>query len=157
MLSLGLLLSLLVSPGIQFFSEVLPELNILFLKPEFSNFISHFSFRTIASAIILFEVTGQLSHLLPVLLTVLIASSLGNFFTLSVYDELLREKGLPFMPPISMCPFPAFRLSVFPAFQLSGLPPFRFSTFAFLPLSFRLSAVRLSAFPFFCLRSLIPF
>lgn len=56
--------------------------------------------RTIASAIILFELTGQLTHLLPVLLSVLIASSVGNFCTLSVYDELLREKGLPFMPPI---------------------------------------------------------
>jgi len=56
--------------------------------------------RTVASGIIVFELTGQMTHLLPVLITVLIAASVGNFFTLSVYDTLLREKGLPFIPAI---------------------------------------------------------
>jgi chloride channel 2 len=56
--------------------------------------------RTVASGIIVFELTGQMTHLLPVLMTVLIAASVGNFFTLSVYDTLLREKGLPYIPAI---------------------------------------------------------
>jgi len=56
--------------------------------------------RTVASGIIVFELTGQLTYLLPVLLCVLIAASVGNFFTASVYDTLLREKGLPFIPAI---------------------------------------------------------
>jgi CBS domain-containing protein len=41
-----------------------------------------------------------MTHLLPVLMTVLIAASVGNFFTASVYDTLLREKGLPYIPAI---------------------------------------------------------
>jgi len=56
--------------------------------------------RTVASGIIVFELTGQMTHLLPVLMTVLIAASVGNFFTASVYDTLLREKGLPYIPAI---------------------------------------------------------
>jgi hypothetical protein len=41
-----------------------------------------------------------MTHLIPVLMAVLIAASVGNFFTLSVYDTLLREKGLPYIPAI---------------------------------------------------------
>jgi chloride channel 2 len=55
--------------------------------------------RTLSSSIICFELTRQLEHLLPVLLAVLIASAVGNFFGPSIYDELLKMKGLPFMPP----------------------------------------------------------
>lgn len=55
--------------------------------------------RTLSSSIICFELTRQLEHLLPVLLAVLIASAVGNFFGPSIYDELLKMKGLPYMPP----------------------------------------------------------
>lgn len=57
--------------------------------------------RTLSSSIICFELTRQLEHLLPVLLAVLIASAVGNFFGPSIYDELLKMKGLPYMPPFS--------------------------------------------------------
>lgn len=55
--------------------------------------------RTLSSSIICFELTRQLEHLLPVLLAVLIASAVGSFFGPSIYDELLKMKGLPYMPP----------------------------------------------------------
>jgi chloride channel 2 len=55
--------------------------------------------RTLSSSIICFELTRQLEHLLPVLLAVLIASAVGNFFGPSIYEELLKMKGLPYMPP----------------------------------------------------------
>ena len=55
--------------------------------------------RTLSSSIICFELTRQLEHLLPVLLAVLIASAVGNYFGPSIYDELLKMKGLPYMPP----------------------------------------------------------
>lgn len=54
--------------------------------------------RTLSSAIICFEATGQLTHLLPVFLSVLISSPVASFFTPSVYDVFLEEKGLPYMP-----------------------------------------------------------
>lgn len=55
--------------------------------------------RTLSSAIIVFELTGQMTFLIPVILSVLIASAVGNFFGPSLYDELLQLKGLPYMPP----------------------------------------------------------
>lgn len=55
--------------------------------------------RTISSAIILFELTGQMTLLIPVMLAVLISSAVANLFGPSLYDELLRLKGLPYLPP----------------------------------------------------------
>eukprot|EP01125_Pyxidicula_operculata_P000805 TRINITY_DN1070_c1_g1_i1.p1 TRINITY_DN1070_c1_g1~~TRINITY_DN1070_c1_g1_i1.p1 ORF type:complete len:797 (-),score=163.26 TRINITY_DN1070_c1_g1_i1:763-3153(-) len=56
--------------------------------------------RAIAPGIIVFETTGQLTYVFPVLLTVLISTAVGNFFTASIYDILLQDKKLPYMPII---------------------------------------------------------
>lgn len=55
--------------------------------------------RTLSSAIICFELTRQLEHVLPVLLAVLVASAVGNYFGPSIYEVLMKMKGLPYMPP----------------------------------------------------------
>jgi chloride channel 2 len=54
--------------------------------------------RSLATSMILFELTGQLHHMLPVMLAVLVACAIANVFTESVYDVLLRAKKLPYMP-----------------------------------------------------------
>merc|ERR1711871_730998 len=51
--------------------------------------------RTISSAVIVFEVTGELRHILPVLLAVLIANAVANLFALSIYDSIANLEGLP--------------------------------------------------------------
>jgi chloride channel 2 len=55
--------------------------------------------RTLATSIVVFELTGQMSLLLPVLLVVLISITVASFFSPSIYDIQLQMKGLPYMPP----------------------------------------------------------
>jgi chloride channel 2 len=57
--------------------------------------------RSLATSMILFELTGQLHHMLPVMLAVLAACAVANVFTESIYDVLLRAKKLPYMPVYS--------------------------------------------------------
>jgi H+/Cl- antiporter ClcA len=56
---------------------------------------------TLSITIIVFELTGQLHHMLPVLVAVLISYSLASGLALSIYDLILRLKGLPYLPSIS--------------------------------------------------------
>eukprot|EP00962_Isochrysis_galbana_P060416 scaffold34853_cov67-Isochrysis_galbana.AAC.1 len=42
--------------------------------------------RTVSTAVIVFELTGQLNHMLPVLVAVLIATGVGNACNASIYD-----------------------------------------------------------------------
>jgi len=51
--------------------------------------------RTISSAVIVFEVTGELRHILPVLLAVLIANAVGNMFSLNIYDSIANLEEIP--------------------------------------------------------------
>lgn len=55
--------------------------------------------RTLATSIVVFELTGQLELILPVLLVVLISIAVASFFSPSIYDVQLQMKGLPYMPP----------------------------------------------------------
>ncbi|KAF0683796.1 Aste57867_24180 [Aphanomyces stellatus] len=52
---------------------------------------------TVSTAVIVFELTGQLSHMLPVMLSVLVAYSIGAMFTPSIYDVLAKMAGLNFV------------------------------------------------------------
>jgi chloride channel 2 len=45
--------------------------------------------RTVSTAVIVFELTGQLNHMLPVLVAVLIATGVGNACNSSIYDTML--------------------------------------------------------------------
>eukprot|EP00698_Gefionella_okellyi_P024942 TRINITY_DN896_c0_g2_i1.p1 TRINITY_DN896_c0_g2~~TRINITY_DN896_c0_g2_i1.p1 ORF type:complete len:560 (-),score=73.54 TRINITY_DN896_c0_g2_i1:297-1976(-) len=53
--------------------------------------------RTFSTAVIVFELTGQLNHMLPVLIAVLLATYVGNRFNSSVYDVLLSMRQLPYL------------------------------------------------------------
>ena len=53
---------------------------------------------TLSTAVIVFELTKQIHHMVPVLVGVLIAYSVSSIFTLSVYDMLMLMSGLPFLP-----------------------------------------------------------
>lgn len=56
--------------------------------------------QTVSTAVIVFELTGQTSHLLPVLLGTLVAYSVSGLFTISIYDLLLKHAGLPYLPRV---------------------------------------------------------
>lgn len=54
----------------------------------------------LSSAVIAFETTGQLTHLLPVIITVIIANLVAQRLGPSVYDSLIKLKKLPYLPAI---------------------------------------------------------
>ena len=58
--------------------------------------------RTISTAVIVFELTGQLSHMLPVLVAVLLATGVGNLLSDSIYDTMMRLNQLPFLQPLEL-------------------------------------------------------
>lgn len=53
-----------------------------------------------SSAVIAFEMTGQLTHLLPVIIATLVATITARHFGPAIYDSLIILKNLPYLPPI---------------------------------------------------------
>ena len=53
-----------------------------------------------SSAVIVFEMTGQLTHLLPVIVATLVATITARYFGPSIYDSLIILKKLPYLPSI---------------------------------------------------------
>ena len=49
---------------------------------------------------IVFELTGQMTHIIPVIIAVLIANAISQTLELSIYDSIIQIKKLPFLPPI---------------------------------------------------------
>ncbi|PAV83229.1 hypothetical protein WR25_14494 [Diploscapter pachys] len=56
--------------------------------------------RTISVGVIMFELTGQIVHLLPVMIAILIANAVVSLFSLSIYDTIIEVRKLPFVPDI---------------------------------------------------------
>jgi len=54
--------------------------------------------RALSTSVIIFEVTGQLHHMVPTLVAVSLAVVVANSFNRSLYDTLIIMKGLPYMP-----------------------------------------------------------
>jgi chloride channel 2 len=57
--------------------------------------------RTISTAVIVFELTTQLSHILPVLVAVLLAYAVANLMSPSIYEVMMILNGLPYMPHLA--------------------------------------------------------
>ncbi|XP_050414602.1 chloride channel protein 2 isoform X1 [Patella vulgata] len=56
--------------------------------------------RTISTSVIVFELTGQISHVLPAVISVLIANAVANKLQPSFYDSIIQLKRLPYLPDI---------------------------------------------------------
>lgn len=56
---------------------------------------------TISTSVILFEMTGQIVHIIPVILGVLIANAVCQSLQPSIYDSIIEIKKLPYLPPIA--------------------------------------------------------
>jgi chloride channel 2 len=78
------------------------------LGPEFDVFVGGYAIvaaaamgsgvtRTLSTAILVFELTGNLTHMLPILIAVIFSVGVGNMLTYSFFDILLIRKGLPFL------------------------------------------------------------
>jgi len=55
---------------------------------------------SVSTAVIVFELTNQLSYMLPVLLAVLIGQATGRRISLSIYESLAKSKNLPSFPHV---------------------------------------------------------
>lgn len=55
---------------------------------------------TISTSVIVFELTGQMTHIVPVIISVLISNAISQTLDLSIYDSIIQIKKLPFLPPI---------------------------------------------------------
>ncbi|XP_015283369.1 PREDICTED: chloride channel protein ClC-Kb-like [Gekko japonicus] len=58
--------------------------------------------QTISTALLTFELTGQMSHILPVLVAVLIANAISQRLQPSFFDGIILVKKLPFLPKLSV-------------------------------------------------------
>ncbi|XP_050299927.1 chloride channel protein 2-like isoform X2 [Anthonomus grandis grandis] len=55
---------------------------------------------TLSTSVIMFEMTSQISHVIPVLISNLIANGIARFFTPSIYDLAIQAGKLPFLPDL---------------------------------------------------------
>ncbi|XP_064642186.1 chloride channel protein 2-like isoform X2 [Lineus longissimus] len=55
---------------------------------------------TISTSVIVFELTGQISHILPAVIAVLISNAIAHTLQPSIYDSIIQIKKLPFLPDI---------------------------------------------------------
>ncbi|XP_064385075.1 chloride channel protein 2-like [Halichondria panicea] len=55
---------------------------------------------TISTSVIVFELTGQITHILPVMIAVLIANLVSGLLQPSVYDSIIVLKGLSYLPDL---------------------------------------------------------
>ncbi|XP_030042271.1 chloride channel protein ClC-Kb-like [Microcaecilia unicolor] len=57
---------------------------------------------TISTALLVFELTGQMSHILPVLIAVLIANAISQRSQPSFFDGIVIVKKLPYLPKLTV-------------------------------------------------------
>lgn len=58
--------------------------------------ISH----TISVTLICIELCGQVTHVIPILVAVLLSNSISGLLTPSMYDSMIQLKGLPYLPDL---------------------------------------------------------
>lgn len=57
--------------------------------------------QAISTAVIILEITGQIIYLLPIVLSVLVAVGISKkISSLSIYDAISKERGLPYLPDL---------------------------------------------------------
>lgn len=62
----------------------------------FSGAVTH----TVSVGVIVFEMTGQISHLVPVMIAVLISNAIAALLQPSIYDSIILIKKLPYLPDL---------------------------------------------------------
>lgn len=62
----------------------------------FSGAVTH----TISVSVIVFEMTGQITHIIPIMIAVLIANAIASLLAPSIYDSIILIKKLPYLPDL---------------------------------------------------------
>ena len=77
-------------------SHIIPGAYATVGAAAFSGAVTH----TISIAVIIFEMTGQITHCIPVLVAVLVANAIASCLSPSCYDSIILIKKLPYLPDI---------------------------------------------------------
>lgn len=62
----------------------------------FSGAVTH----TVSVGVIAFEMTGQITHIVPVMIAVLISNAIASLLQPSIYDSIILIKKLPYLPDL---------------------------------------------------------
>lgn len=55
---------------------------------------------TVSTAVICFELTGQIAHILPMMVAVILANMVAQSLQPSLYDSIIQVKKLPYLPDL---------------------------------------------------------
>lgn len=55
---------------------------------------------TISVSVIIFEMTGQITHIVPIMIAVLISNAIAALLQPSIYDSIILIKKLPYLPDL---------------------------------------------------------
>ncbi|XP_004834930.1 chloride channel protein 2 isoform X2 [Heterocephalus glaber] len=67
---------------------------------------------TVSTAVIVFELTGQIAHILPVMIAVILANAVAQSLQPSLYDSIIRIKKLPYLPELAWGRHQQYRVRV---------------------------------------------
>jgi chloride channel 2 len=79
-----------------FGSKIIPGGYATVGAAAFTGAVTH----TLSISVIVFEMTGQITHCLPMLISVLIANAFASLLSPSCYDSVIMLKKLPYLPDI---------------------------------------------------------
>uniref|UniRef100_A0ABM5FRC4 Chloride channel protein 1 n=1 Tax=Pogona vitticeps TaxID=103695 RepID=A0ABM5FRC4_9SAUR len=67
---------------------------------------------TVSTAVICFELTGQISHILPMMVAVILANMVAQSLQPSLYDSIIQVKKLPYLPDLGWNQISKFNIFV---------------------------------------------
>uniref|UniRef100_A0A8C9XW69 Chloride channel, voltage-sensitive 1a n=1 Tax=Sander lucioperca TaxID=283035 RepID=A0A8C9XW69_SANLU len=68
---------------------------------------------TVSTAVICFELTGQISHILPMMVAVILANMVAQGLQPSLYDSIIQVKKLPYLPELGFGHMRFVQISIF--------------------------------------------
>lgn len=77
-------------------NPIMPGAYAMVGAAAFSGAVTH----TLSTSVILFEMTSQITHVIPVLISVLIANGIARILTPSIYDLAIQTNKLPYLPDL---------------------------------------------------------
>ncbi|BES91555.1 Chloride channel protein [Nesidiocoris tenuis] len=95
----GELMHLLFPLGVSYHDTVIPIIPGGYATvgaAAFSGAVTH----TISVSVIVFEMTGQITHIIPIMIAVLIANAIAALLQPSLYDSIILIKKLPYLPDL---------------------------------------------------------
>ncbi|XP_030756628.1 chloride channel protein 2 isoform X2 [Sitophilus oryzae] len=77
-------------------SQIIPGGYATVGAAAFSGAVTH----TISVAVIVFEMTGQITHIVPIMIAVLTSNAIASLLAPSIYDSIILIKKLPYLPDL---------------------------------------------------------